>query len=41
MHGAGRWLEVRIERRRVFFGAPLVLFVVLDINQQMHASLLR
>lgn len=37
----GRWLELRIERPRVFFTAALVFFVGLEINQQMHADLLR
>lgn len=37
----GRWMNVRIGNRRVFWGVAATLLVALDINQQLHADLLR
>ncbi|TMR42279.1 DUF2752 domain-containing protein [Actinomadura geliboluensis] len=38
---AGRWINVRIANRRVFGGVAATLLVALDVNQQLHADLLR
>jgi hypothetical protein len=37
----GRWTNVRIGNRRVFWGVAATVLVALDINQQLHADLLR
>jgi hypothetical protein len=37
----GRWLEVRVHPRRVAWGIGVVAVLVLWVNQQAHAALLR
>ncbi|MFH0243931.1 DUF2752 domain-containing protein [Streptomyces sp. HK10] len=39
--GTGRWLNVRVTHRRTAVVCALVLLVVLTLNQQAHAGLLR
>ncbi|MGP4025557.1 hypothetical protein [Actinomadura sp. 3N407] len=38
---SGRWVNVGIGDRRVFWSITAMLLIALEINQQMHAELLR
>lgn len=39
--GTGRWVNVRIGDRRTFWGITAALLIALEVNQQLHADLLR
>jgi hypothetical protein len=39
--GTGRWLNVHLGDRRAFWGIMAALLIALEVNQQLHADLLR